>query len=114
MDELKFTAQTCTNIHQSQRLLEMGLKSETADMVWVCVTKEGFTQWVITLNTPQNKPNIPAWSLHKLIEILDIPYTEINNIGNNSLYDDLIKLIKNRIVKNLFNKEYLKQQEVQS
>lgn len=35
-----FTSQICTTREQSQRLLELGLKPETADMAWVCVTKE--------------------------------------------------------------------------
>jgi hypothetical protein len=32
MNELKFNSQICTTKEQSQRLLESGLKSETADM----------------------------------------------------------------------------------
>ena len=92
----------------------MGLKPETADMAWVCVTKEGLTQWVMTLNTPKNEPNIdiPAWSLYRLMEMLEIyldysPFTGFNDIGNVSLYDDLIDLVENMISKDIFNKEYL-------
>ena len=32
MNELKFNSQVCTDINQSKKLLELGLKAETADM----------------------------------------------------------------------------------
>ena len=35
MNELKFNSAVCTSIEQSQRLLELGLKPETADMSYV-------------------------------------------------------------------------------
>lgn len=134
--ELKFNSQVCTTREQSQRLLNLGLKPETADMAWVCVTKEGLTQWVMTLNTPKNEPNIdiPAWSLHRLKSLLPtkIPYesgyltTEIiNNVNlmfitdtseqrvisfiHENLYESMIKCIKWLIKEGYFNKEYLKQ-----
>ena len=136
MNELKFNSQICTTREQSQHLLDLGLKPETADMAWACVTKEGLTQWVMTLNTPKNEPNIdiPAWSLHRLKCLLPtkIPYksgyltTEIiNNVNlmfitdtseqrvisfiHENLYESMIKCIKWFIKENYFNKEYLKQ-----
>lgn len=33
MEKFKFNSQICTTIEQSKRLLELGLKPETADMV---------------------------------------------------------------------------------
>ena len=111
MNELKFNSQICTTKEQSQRLLDLGLKPETADMAWVCVTKEGLTQWVMTLNTPKNKPNIdiPAWSLHRLMEILDSPLIEFNTLTYNP-YEGIIDLISECLkLKRITNKEYLKQ-----
>lgn len=135
-NNLKFNSSVCTTREQSQRLLDLGLKPETADMAWVCVTKEGLTQWVMTLNTSKNKPNIdiPAWSLHRLKCLLPnkIPYesgyltTEIiNNVNlmfmtdiseqrvisfiHENLYESMIKCIKWLIKEDYFNKEYLKQ-----
>lgn len=111
MKELKFNSQVCTTKEQSQRLLDLGLKPETADMAWVCVTKEGLTQWVMTLNTPKNEPNIdiPAWSLHRLIELYsdveDTSYLCIKDIS----YKLLIFCIEKAIRCGFFNKEYLKQ-----
>lgn len=121
----QFTSQVCTDIQQSQRLLEMGLKPETADMVLIkelaydavahC-TYDADTYMIRTidyLEGEKHRGHIPTWSLHRLIEMLDIymeysPYTGINNIGSGSLYDDLINLVEDRIIKKLFNKEYLK------
>ena len=135
-NELKFNSQVCTTKEQSQRLLDLGLKPETADMAWVCVTKEGLTQWVMTLNTPKNESNIdiPAWSLHRLKCLLPnkIPYKSgyltieiINNVNlmfitdtseqrvisfiHENLYESMIKCIKWLIKEGYFNKEYLKQ-----
>lgn len=110
MNELKFNSAICTSIEQSQRLLVLGLKPETADMAWVCVTKEGLTQWVMTLNTPKNEPNIdiPAWSLHRLIEILDSPLLEFNILYYNP-YEEIIYNISECIKNGYIRKEYLKQ-----
>ena len=111
MNELKFNSQICTTKEQSQRLLDLGLKPETADMAWVCVTKEGLTQWVMTLNTPKNEPNIdiPAWSLHRLLCMLDYDNADTFNIMPNLAYKDVIATISLRIQCGVFNKEYLKQ-----
>lgn len=112
MNELKFNSQICTTKIQSQRLLDLGLKPETADIAWVCVTKEGLTQWVMTLNTPKNKPNIdiPAWSLHRLMCICAEPYLSMNlNVKNKNLYEHIIDIIENLIKADKINKEYLKQ-----
>lgn len=110
MNELKFNSQVCTSIEQSQRLLELGLKPETADMAWVCVTKEGLTQWVMTLNTPKNEPNIdfPAWSLHRLMEILYAPLVEFSISTLEEAYEDVIYNISESIKNGYINKEYLK------
>lgn len=108
--ELKFNSQVCTTKEQSQRLLELGLKPETADMAWVCVTKEGLTQWVMTLNTPKNKPNIDtlAWSLHRLIELYkDVEDTSMWSLENVN-YNRLIQCISLAIKHGAFNREYLK------
>lgn len=110
MSELKFNNQICTTKEQSQRLLELGLKPETADMAWVCVTKEGLTRWVMTLNTPKNEPNIdiPAWSLHRLMEILNAPLVEFSISTLEEAYEDVIYNISESIKNGYFNKEYLK------
>lgn len=39
-ESLKFNSQVCTTIKQSQHLLNLGLKPETADCMWCAVTKD--------------------------------------------------------------------------
>lgn len=111
MNELTFKSQICTTVEQSKKLLELGLKPETADMAWACITKEGLTQWVMTLNTPKNKPNIdiPAWSLHRLLELNSASIMEgtIAVLKYDNTYDDIIENMEWTIKKDYFNKGYL-------
>lgn len=130
MNELKFNSQVCTTKIQSQRLLDMGLKPETAD----CYNREeeyGFSNWI---GKPSLSTDIPAWSLHRLKCLLPtkIPYKSgyltieiINNVNlmfiidtteqrvisfiHENLYESMIKCIKWLISEGYFNKEYLKQ-----
>ena len=76
--ETKFNSQICSSIEQSRRLLELGLKKETADMTihikkdghWY-VTADPFYEWEDDMNTLPclEEPDaiIPAWSLHRLL-----------------------------------------------
>jgi hypothetical protein len=129
MKELKFNSQICTTKEQSQRLIELGLKPETADMCWFndmqtpcCAPYKCFVdrakelKWVI----------FPAWSLHRLIEMcykshfgmtISINNDEViidgdlfNTFNNNyhNTYDNLISIIEWVIKLGLFKKEYLK------
>lgn len=58
--------------------------------------------------------NIPAWSLHRLLCMLDYDNADTFNIMPNLAYEDVIATISLRVGCGAFNKEYLKQQEVQS
>lgn len=121
-NNLKFNSSVCTTREQSQRLLELGLKPETADMKhffddrddysffhhWKCFPYEWNEESLV------DSENIPAWSLHRLLEIaikgnktfgLDI--TNKNNIDY--CYERLICDIERLINVKAFNKEYLKQ-----
>ena len=137
----EFTSQICTNAEQSQRLLDLGLKPETADMKhffdnrndysffhhWECIPYEWDKEFLV------DSENIPAWSLHRLIELLpqDIHLDDyadthyyltinpfkviyINSHGlwkyqkdEGCLYDKLIDTIEWTIKNNFFNKEFL-------
>lgn len=103
--KLKFNSQTCTTKEQSQRLLDLGLKPETAD----CYNREeeyGFSNWI---GKPSLTTDIPAWSLHRLIELYkdveDISLWSLENVN----YNRLIQCISLAIKHGAFNKEYLKQ-----
>ena len=102
---MEFKSQICTTREQSERLLNMGLKIETADMFhyqW----SEGI--WGIEARIPYtyNERMIPAWSLHRLLEISGqraiSPFSMLEN-----LYDDIIAHIQSLIHLGYISKEYL-------
>lgn len=126
-NELKFNSQVCTTKIQSQRLLDLGLKPETADCMYSVMTKSYNGHYILEEDRQYNLilfhqeevqsvgfshyEHIPAWSLHRLIEIY------LSHFGNASLifrnnqnpYDLLISDIEQMIGDGYFNKEYLKQ-----
>lgn len=103
---MKFNSQICTTREQSERLLALGLKKETADM---CHRTNGMGVYFITALNPLDNPNdIPAWSLHRLIEIVaqtQYPYYVISK--ELPIYDALCERIEWLIKEGYFNKEYL-------
>lgn len=105
---MKFTSQVCTTKEQSERLLAFGLKMETADMGIVKSTNE------IYVGCPTNYSfekglHIPAWSLHRLIEMYSEHYV-CEHINLKLLtYDTIIESIRLDILTGTFNKEYLEQ-----
>lgn len=110
MNELKFNSQICTTKEQSQRLLDLGLKAETADMIymqidgtWICAIAQFDEEYI------PYEDHFPAWSLHRLIEL----YKEVEDTSMWSLenvnYNRLIQCIGLAIKHGAFNKEYLKQ-----
>ena len=63
-----FNSQICTSREQSERLLGLGLKKETADMVY-------FQHWKNAARKKHDvdvlsECNFPAWSLHRLLSLL--------------------------------------------
>ena len=118
-DEVKFNSQICTSVEQSKRLLELGLKPETADMKhffdnrndysffhhWECIPYEWDKEFLV------DSENIPAWSLHRLKCLLPtkIPYesgyltTEIiNNVNLMFLTDTSEQRLISFIHENLY------------
>ena len=70
---MNFTSQICTTKEQSERLLALGLKKETADMhhyKW----SEGY--WDIQACPVRGSEPcyIPAWSLHRLLCLIPKEY----------------------------------------
>ena len=135
---MNFKSQICTSREQSERLLSLGLKKETADMKYVglCRNEDGsmffqkipICKGVIT----ENNIDLPAWSLHRLIEMMptligwrDKQYwLDVNNDGvcystsmsyalvefiADNLYDNIIFCIEWLINVGYFNKEYLEE-----
>lgn len=129
MSEFNFNSQVCTSRSQSERLLALGLKPETADMCWT----KGFDEsYYLTIETYYFDDDIPAWSLHRLIEMMpskvEFPlsgmpkdfYFEIHNglvryyngyvccvMEGGGYYKGIIDCIEWLIKEGYFNKEYL-------
>ena len=99
---MKFNSQICTTREQSERLLSLGLKKETADMCWMYGE-------VLSCNPPELNVDIPAWSLHRLIEMAlkDLLICGISFVFNDYSYDKVIELIEFQIKCGRFPKEYL-------
>ena len=108
--EMKFNSQICTTREQSERLLSLGLKKETADMCWTKVGTKSRTFYVPEL-APINMVSwrhTPAWSLHRLIELAYGNWKEdIVPVYLGNSYDMLIGRIEFQVKQGKFNKEYL-------
>ena len=70
--ETKFNSQICTSRSQSERLLELGLKKETADMYWFNESPyDSIDDWkCYTYGSDGSEDEIPAWSLARLVEMM--------------------------------------------
>ena len=123
--KFNFNSQICTTREQSERLLALGLKKETADMHHYRYS-EGY--WYIQVCPPRGDSSsfIPAWSLLRLLSmlpddapkiywILDGASITIEFEDNDSdffphkgdIYEGVVKCIEWLIKEGHFNKEYL-------
>lgn len=121
---MEFKTQVTTTIEQSQKLLELGVKPETADMTHHYLNSTGgyelkdieFSR-IMHLRELVNKgpiagisgddlyaKDVPAWSLHRLIEMYDM---NPKAIFTNDAYGILIDEIEESIKEGYFNEEYL-------
>ena len=118
--KFNFNSQVCTDRNQSERLLALGLKPETADMCHIenkhhynsAECKVEFFISPIDGLERLKENHIPAWSLHRLIEmalrhvlICGISFTFIEDA-----YEKVIGIIEHQIKEGYFNKEYLQEQ----
>ena len=130
---MKFNSQICTSREQSERLLALGLKKETADMNYTRLSRAD--SWTLFIGKPLGYEDIPteylipAWSLHRLIEMMprfvewecgawfymshdDVLYTDLDCVTKDfsrrsGIYYNVISAIEWLIKEGYFNKEYL-------
>ena len=104
---MKFNSQICTSREQSERLLALGLKKETADM---SIGHTGLL-YPYPHREEEDRVFIPAWSLHRLIEMA-LRYILICGISftfNEDAYEKVIGIIEHQIKEGYFPKEYLEE-----
>jgi hypothetical protein len=138
MKNFEFKSAICTSVEQSKRLLELGLKPETADMMYITDKNVPDEYRLYRLipeyyeQTPEYLTHIPAWSLNRLIEILgphrlpihfrkkgrvDITTSHINHACSGrsgyNYYDSIIDCIAWLINEgyDYFNKDYLEERK---
>lgn len=130
---MNFNSQICTTKEQSEKLLALGLKKETADMHHYQYVEGG--RWNIEARhsiAGYNNRLIPAWSLHRLIEMMptvityedyslilginatcvyyaDDEYAETFKAFEGNLYECVVKCIDWLIKEGYFNREYLEE-----
>ena len=128
---LTFNSQIATSRSQSERLIALGLKKETADMRRPHYNEH--TPWVIDERDCLNEHWLPAWSLHRLIEMMpkvitlcypNLHFTMLHDSvhycnfdydeefeqvfsAKNNIYENIIDCYEWLIKEGYFNKEYL-------
>ena len=132
--KFNFSSQICTTREQSERLLALGLKKETADCYYWQETEPMYGEavgiWHLeTLDSKDNQEHfeyldknfgvcladdeehyfIPAWSLGRLIEIKVMKTSSQILLPLDNTFDGLIEDIETRIKGGYFNKEYLEE-----
>lgn len=119
--KFNFKSQPCTSREQSERLLALGLKTETADMNWCNASvkgknyqddwQSGTLPYCNVLQVWDNYAKgscwelIPAWSLHRLMILAEMKGTAFSDL--NTAYETTISIIAAKIRFGYFNKEYL-------
>lgn len=111
---MEFKSQICTTKEQSERLLALGLKKETADCCYYYYDGEYMIAFAEDAKYPSD---IPAWSLHRLMEIVmkgDKLGCITHNIHQNNVsiyYEMVITSIEHLIKIDEFNKDYLEDKQ---
>ena len=67
---MNFKSQVCTSKEQSERLLALGIKNDTADMYYLNYGPIGLIPQIRNTKSILEDEDIPTWSLHRLIEMM--------------------------------------------
>ena len=120
---MNFKSQIATTVEQSEKLIALGLKKETADMHLYRFTAIDNTEtWELSVVPYGNMVSAantfnesyivdvikPAWSLHRLIEMLPPGYREQIRVGTtDNPYEYMYQVIGRLVYVDEFNKKYL-------
>lgn len=126
---MEFNSQIATTREQSEQLLALGLKPETADC-HIEMAPSGKDYTYITQNYHGLVSNtIPAWSLSRLLEMMPLFFRKVIHIqimppvvsywdaglrefarvyNSSDIYENIISMIAWLISNGYFNTEYLK------
>ena len=97
-----FKSSVCTSREQSERLIALGLKKETADCCYYYYDGEYLIAFAEDAKYPSD---IPAWSLHRLMFLAEMKGTAFSDLD--AAYETTISIIAAKIRFGYFNKEYL-------
>lgn len=145
MNNMEFNSQICTTKSQSEALLKLGLKKDTADMYYTNaglpfikdefhLECKSFKELSNNLSEISPFTFIPAWSLHRLMEIIQNNEKEVSYILDredltiewfdnggwrvklfkhieNNIYNSMISCIEYMLKEGLINPEYLEKQK---
>jgi hypothetical protein len=126
---MRFNSQICTTKEQSERLLALGLKKETADMAHVALQRWDGNDYENTdkceilvldeelaeyynrvFGTDDLDTYCSAWSLHRLWELAGIKRIELDSKDEiRVIYNGMIDKIEGLVKEGYFNKEYLEE-----
>lgn len=105
MENFEFKSQICTTKEQSERLLALGIKKETADMYY---SENPKLLFIRDKGIPLEEEDFPAWSLGRLLEVTRMKASS-QIVPLNNTFDRLIEGIETRIKEGYFNKDYLEE-----
>ena len=124
MVNFEFKSQICTTREQSERLMALGLKKETADMCYKVLTHNWTGKEIPEKNRHYVKcawydendqvcgmeryKTIPAWSLHRLIEIADVPCFGFLRYSG---FNDVVIWLGSLIEKGAINPQFLEDKQ---
>lgn len=128
---MEFNSQICTTKEQSERLLALGLKKETADCQYAALVVDWKGNPISTpkwrfydhnkgfiVQNFERMERIPAWSLHRLLCLLpteyiaDIDFQRIMQdfvFRSQDMYEEVISCIETLIEEGYFYQEYLEE-----
>lgn len=126
--EFNFKSQIATTREQSERLIALGLRKETADMAMCYITHDlsgkeiepeflGYTSEPMPCEERQTvlcsrQKFIPAWGLHRLIEILDTnPFIFYTNCGYDTVIDHVEEYIRSGFIDTRYLEEWCLNEE---